>query len=80
MQTIQYFIDSNNFFLSLENIFDSRKLSFFIQIIFLETRIIYFGQENIINSVIKRSLLKSIFKYRSISIMILSWKWKCYIL
>ena len=32
MRTIQYFLDSNNFFLSLENVLDSRKSSFFIQI------------------------------------------------
>ena len=33
--------------MSQENVFDPRKSSFFIQIISLETRIIYLGQENI---------------------------------
>ena len=65
--TIQYFLDSNNFFLSQENVFDSTENQvFFIQIISLETRIIYIDQENIGLSVF--GLIFSGFNANSLSV------------
>ena len=57
MRTIQYFLNSNNFFLFQENLSDSRKASLFVQIISLKTRIIYLGQDSINSIMVLDSML-----------------------